>query len=284
MDKQSWHIVVVHPPNYPWSSGFFPVVDALLYGLRTLGNEVTWAENNFSSEATNIILGAHLLAEDSWPILDQVPSVIYNLEPLPDHLSYWPQYAAILGQRLVWDYTAENLPWHAQRGVRAIHVPLGHVPIWERVKRSGIPDIDVLFVGSRTPRRDAILQALMDRGLRTGVVTNAYGSDLDPVIARARVVLNCHQYRADAPPEWPRLLYLWANRCAVVSEGDRTQLDSVWRDAAWWAPYDSLVDACVAMVASPTSQSRLQMDGYAAVRQRPFVDGLRIALTLPLPR
>jgi hypothetical protein len=89
-----------------------------------------------------------------------------------------------------WDYSAVNAK---QLGTHTS--PLGYVPAFVRpLPFKPFPDIDVLFYGSINERRKATLQRMRELGLRVEVVFNCFGQQLEPLIARSKVILNVHFY------------------------------------------------------------------------------------------
>jgi hypothetical protein len=271
--RTPWHVTVIRPAGYDPAATFDEVAGGLVWSLLTLGHTVSYADNNVRADAHNVVFGAHLLRPDQWPILDQVRSlVVYNFEQLPTQLAVWRGYEALLRRYPVWDYAESNVHWlRTTWGLTAQHVPVGYVPLWTRIPPSTVRDIDVLFYGSLSPRRQAVIRDLQAAGLRVAAVFNVWGWARDALIARSRVILNCHQYGPDDPVEWLRLLYAWANRCAVVAEVKTPlHVPPGFRQAAVWAPYHALVDACRALVADSERQTALRAAGFAAVQHHPW--------------
>ncbi|MCL8207178.1 MAG: hypothetical protein K6V97_03770 [Actinomycetia bacterium] len=275
-------MTIIRPPQYAWAAAFEDVAAALVYALTALGHRVSYQDNNLRAEAQNIVPGGHLLNPAQWPLLDQVPVILYNFEQFPTQLAHFPGYDALLRRRYpLWDYAARNVAWLWDTWrLPAQHVPLGYVPVWTRLPPHPAKDIDVLFYGSQTPRRRAVLDRLAQAGLSVVAATDAYGLARDAYLARSRVVLNCHQFGPDDAPELVRLLYLWANRCAVVSEAATPEaVPDGYHDAAVWVPYEALAEACHALVRDVARQAQLGDAAWAAVQRQPFVATLARVLT-----
>jgi hypothetical protein len=144
-------------------------------------------------------------------------STIYNFEPLYDGCrSLSLGYLDVLRAHKVWDYQAKNVEWLKRRGVDAMRVPYGYTPALERAPVKS-KDIDVLFFGSMSPRRDAKLAEIREQ-CKVVTAHGVYGAELDSLIARARVVVNIHFTDHPHPLEVVRINYLMANGCAVVTE------------------------------------------------------------------
>jgi hypothetical protein len=212
----------------------------------------TYSDNLLKSNVTNIVLGSHLINPAQVGLLDKVPVVLYNLEQLPVQLQFWKGYDHLLQRHMVWDYETTHLSWMERSwGTSPKHLPLGYVPTLTRLPEQTVKDIDVLFYGSMSPRRQSLIENLQATGLKVVVPTRAFGIALDALIARSRVVINIHQNSPNDPIEQLRLLYLWANRTAVVSEIDSLE------------------------VVPQSRRDELGHRAYSVVREQPFEAGLR---------
>lgn len=157
-----------------------------------------------------------LLAHAARALGQEIPagSTIYNLEPLFHGCrSLQAGHIDVLQRFQVWDYQAHNVAFLKQYGIDAKHVPYRYTPQLERVPAQA-KDIEVLFFGSMSPRRRAVLDRV------PGLVTaqGCYGRELDALVARARIVVNMHYCAEPHPLEVVRLNYLMANGCCVISE------------------------------------------------------------------
>ena len=164
--------------------------------------------------------GVVLLSHVAGVLGQEIPegSTIYNLEPLFSGCrSLQLGYLDVLRKFPVWDYQARNVEFLASHGIEATHVPYGYSKRLEREPSGSTKDIEILFVGSSSPRREKILNRVSDVAPVTWVRT-CYGEDLDRVIQRAKVVLNVHYTDRPHPLEVVRLQYLMANQCFVISE------------------------------------------------------------------
>jgi hypothetical protein len=262
-----WHITIIEPAEYPHSQVFVDVAQSLLWALLARGETVSYQANHLKRGAINIMLGAHLLLPDAVSVRD-LQGVIYNFEQLPTQLQIWDKYPDWLRRWPVWDYHAAHVPWLIREmGTTAWHVPVGYAPTLTRIPERVHEDIDVVFLGSVSDRRDTLLRRIHAAGLNVTVLNGVYGLARDAWLARARVALNCHQFNPDDPLEVLRLLVLWANRRAVVSEcRDIATVPLAWREAAVWVPYDQLPDACVALRQDPERRRALAARGFAVAQ------------------
>jgi hypothetical protein len=252
----------------PITQCFDDVMTAFVHSLRDLGHT---AANTSASDTDriNLVFG-YYLTKDRFP----ERSIVYQLEPVCDStLSHGGQVPVEdLRRHIVWDYSRYNVERLRRLGVEAHYVPIGHHPRLERVVPVAEQDIDVLFYGVGTPRRLAILSALRRAGLTVDHVNGTFGTALDPIIARAKVVVNLHALSEYRVLETARVGYLMSNRKAVVAEINHTDDTDDLAAGIVAAPYSQLVDACVELVGNHTARTALEAAGYDVIRRRRTVD------------
>jgi glycosyltransferase involved in cell wall biosynthesis len=141
--------------------------------------------------------------------------------------------AALVGEApLVLDINQHGVDALRARGFDAHHLRLGGVPSMVAPQRAR--DLDLVFLGGSTPRRNARLAALAPllwnraSELRMFRITAPVDGDVPGVVigaakyellARSRIMLNIH--RDDVTPgyfEWARMVEAMANGCAVLTE------------------------------------------------------------------
>lgn len=133
----------------------------------------------------------------------------------------------------VLDINAHGAAAMRAAGIDARHLRLGGVPSMDRRTRAE-RDVDLLFLGGRTPHRGAQLATLapviwdravdlrlfsFSRPVRGGVDGLVFGTDKYDLLARSRILLNIH--RDGSGPgyfEWARMIEAMANGCCVVTE------------------------------------------------------------------
>lgn len=113
-----------------------------------------------------------------------------------------------------------RMEWHYAEARGDMAVPLGFVPALQRPLPRQEKDIDVLFFGSQNARRKAVLAECERIGLKVVNAFGVFGSRLDDLIARSRVVLNLHFYQ-ESMFEYCRVIPLMHKRALVVSEPSR---------------------------------------------------------------
>lgn len=199
----------------------------------------------------------------------------------------------------VWDYYRPNIAYAASLGINSSYVPFGFSSYYETVFRKNmegktiLQDIDVLFFGSLSPRRRAIIDSLRARGMTVRTVTRdnpSYGASLDELIARARIVLDVH-FHSDPvahTANLARLDYLLSNRIFVVTEGtaDGTESSS-FRRFVTTSAYGEIASRCAYYLERPAERARIAEAAYhwfkAEFNMESFLpfDDLRAILSNP---
>ena len=279
-------VVLIQPEGYAHAGALSELVETLLYGLAALDLPVDFAVNECAPNATNLIVGGHLLDPAGLAALP-ADAILYNSEQIDDSSNWMqPAYLDALQSRPVWDYGAQNLQRLRERGAsQTKHVPIGYVPQLTRIPvlQPEEQDIDVLFYGAINERRKAILEGLIARGLRIEFLSGIYREARDHYIARAKVVLNLHYYPASVF-ETVRVSYLLANEKAIVAEcGPSKTLPSELADALCAVPYENLIDACCTLVADAGARATLARRGFEAFSKQNETSILAAALDLPAP-
>lgn len=247
------NLVTIRPPGWAHAAALDDVGASLRYGLALAGAQVTRTDNLLVPGALNLVLGAHLAADPALFAAPGCHAAVFNTLPLlPARLAEYPAYAAALPRLRVWDDSPANLRALAALGCRqALHCPLGYAPALTRLEPAATPEIDVLFYGRRTPRRERIWQGFAESGLRLAWALAAYGAERDALLRTSRLVLNMHAAE-QAVLETPRLLTPLANRMVVVSERAAGLEVPAWLEACvQFAPAEALLARCRDVLADP---------------------------------
>jgi hypothetical protein len=247
---------------------FWEVAETLLYALRALGIDAELRRNQVSKARPTILLGAlNLTAAEAAQVPEK--TVIYNLEQASaQDVPMKPHYLDLLRRRPVWDYSRRNIAALAGMGVRARLVPIGYRRELARISPAVTEDIDVLFYGAMNDRRRWVLNQLAERGVECLALQNYYGRLRDEFIARARIVLNMHFYPRGVF-EIVRASYSLANGKAMVAERNPdTEVEPDMQDAAVFAPYDGLAEACVELLADDDRRQAVAKRGRTRMAQR----------------
>lgn len=276
-----FRIVIISPPGFEHAAAFTEVAETLAHGFRALGHPASIALNAFLPEATNVVLGCHMLPAEA---IAQLPpeTVVYNLEQVEDSLFEWaPQLKDVFAKFEVWDYSLRNMERLAalRLAPRLHYLPIGTMPELTRITPAQDQDIDVLFYGVVSERRRVILKAIQDGGVKVAAVFGCYGAARDALIARAKLVLTLHKHEAQVF-EVVRVSYLLANRKAVVAEiNDATAIDPDLAQAVAGGPPDSLPALCRRLVNDPAARRALEQRGYVTMTARQETRFLAALLT-----
>lgn len=268
-------LVKMNPPDALPSHGFDDAILPLFYALRGLGFTVEILFNRVNAKSRNIVFGSCIAPRRIGRALPR-GSIIFNLEQANAE-SKWcnRDYLAHLKDFTVWDYSRENARLLKDMGIPdVVHAPLGYVPEMTRLAPEFPVDVDVLFYGLVTERRDAMLRRLVAEGVHTLASQDAFGNLRDNLLAHARIVLNIHQF-LPARLEVVRLGYVWANKKAVLSERrDDTEIPDHLLEACCFAPYDALPEAAKSLLADPKALERQALAGFIAFASRPMAAAL----------
>lgn len=271
-------------PRMHGLNGYKEVIETVGWGLEQLGHRATYAVNERSPDATNIVFGAQVMPVAS---LAELPpgTIIYNFEQLRDvpveKIRGEIRYFAQVPHFTIWDYSAANLPsWRALGRPDVKIVPVGYAPILNRIPKAARQDIDVLLYGLSGERRLQTFHGLSQLGLSALFVSGLYGAARDELISRAKIVLNINLYAQMRIFEIVRVSYLLANRKAVVADLDpKTSVEDGIRTAVMFASsLKELLDRCVKLVGDDRERQALEERGFAYMSGRDIKGILERAL------
>jgi hypothetical protein len=270
MHRNRHCIWIVTPPGYVHSHAFDEVAAALSGAFAELGGSapVVRQFSEFAGRAP-IIYGANLLDA---AIIGNLPSdsVIVNLEQVSAESAWFSDsYVALLKAFPVIDYSPRNRANLVARGIdHAGLLEIGYHSSLKCIRPAKTKDFDVLFYGSQVDRRQKILSALQDAGLKVAHLFGAYGRERDEAIARSKLVINMHYYQS-AVFEIVRVSYLLANGVCVLTEGDAEEPDlKPFAGGLAIEPYDRLVERCIALVNDDRERMTLGARGWDIMRRR----------------
>ena len=277
-------LVRIRMAGFDDTRAFDDIVELLCAAFEELGWDVRVSTNACAAEGFNIIVGANVLGRMAETDRPQLPpnSIVWNLEQVArDNPRMSAHYVKLLRMFPVWDYSAKNIE-RLKRDFAVDHavlLRLGHMPRMRRIARAE-QDIDVLFYGHISARRQRILSALNDASLRVETLTDCFGAERDAFIARAKVVLNLHYFNFVGVNELVRLSYLLSNAKAVVSEASpATAIEPDVMACCAAVPYAGLVDACIALVRDDDARRALEARAFAIFSNRDQREFLRAALS-----
>jgi hypothetical protein len=185
----------------------------------------------------------------------------------------------------VFDINPRSVRAYRSEGIDATELALGYSRLWDRFGEAEQRDIDIIFLGRLTPRRERALASyagIFERfrcylGLseewRTRVGTGAAfvaGEDKRSLLARAKVLLNVHG--EDEPYfEWLRVAEAVCAGCAVVSERSSDIAPLEWGRHIVTGHAGSLGLLCAWLVEDRPLREHVRTEAYELLRrERPL--------------
>lgn len=273
-------IVICSIPGYIHSECFREIAETVHYGLEKLGLDSCISDGNFIEGRQHIILGAHLLM--SYATLPELPpgSILYNLEQLENNTELWVSgYLSLMRQYTVWDYSHENRKYLRSLGINVENIlPISYYPGLESIQYRAEKDIDVLFIGSINPRREAMIAVMRAMGLEVVTLFGCYGYQRNVFISRAKILLNVHLYEAKIL-ELVRISFYLANKCCVISERSASlKVDQEWSEGVAFGSYNELPLLAESLCKDNVKRRALARIGHTLIKKRKIEITLRDAL------
>jgi len=279
--EPAYNVCLPQPPGYQHSFCLLELAELITFSLQDLGYDATFRINDIDPARRNIIVGCHLVGAE---LISQVPesTIVVNSEQIYDKDPFdWNRNIFAWAEALeTWDYSPRNVAAFAQRGLPGVKLlKIGHQPQLTRIEKSPNPDIDVLFYGSITDRREVVFEEIRRRGLNLVTLFGVYGAERDAHIARSKVVLNLHNHAAEIF-EVVRAHYLLSNSVAVVSEvNPSTSVPNIYSEAVAGVPYESLADECERLAGDDDARRECQQRGHAVISRYPQTEFTRVLLS-----
>jgi hypothetical protein len=265
-----FNICLVAPPNYIHVLAFWELAELIHFSLIELGHDSSLQFKKMEKNATNIVLGCHLLETELIPKMPQ-STIFINTEQIYLDDTLWNKNIFEWAKHFeFWDYSEKNIAKFKELGIPNVKLlRLGFQRELSRIKKAPHQDIDVLFYGSINERRQEILSQLQIRGLKVKSVFGSYGKDRDKLISRSKVVLNHHFYKSEIF-EIVRVFYLLSNSIAVVGEvNDTTSIDETYKNAICAAPYEELIACCEKLLLNNIDRAEVEKNGFETFSKRP---------------
>jgi hypothetical protein len=222
---------------------FRELAEALIFELERCGAKGRIVEGEFPAQeegSVTVLLPPHEYAALSRarpsPAMLRRCVAISAEQPSSEFFKWNVQLVRSAGAVL--DINRRAVRSYAEEEIAADHLQLGYCELWDRREEFGERDIDILFVGRSTPRRERALAMYADQlerfrceillsddstpnsGDGVNFQTGAAKRDL---LSRTKVLLNVH---GESEPyfEWLRVAEAMSAGCAVVTETS-TDLD-----------------------------------------------------------
>jgi len=274
-----YHITTIrHKENF-FPMCFREMSRLLQWGLQTNGHDVTRAENSFQEGRTNIIFGFHEWWKPTNPleIIRDFDCIIYQAEQLAPGGRQMPDwyFGALHHCKAVWDYSQDNVDIAHRNGIPSIHVPPAWHEKYEPIENMGDEqDIDILFMGAINGRRGFTVQLMGDFYDEVHVLQSTWGLERDEFMARSKMLLNIHFYKAQTL-ELLRISHALNSGLPVVSEESPT---NPWEGAFESVPYNKLPKTIVDLHHSPDRLVELGLRGQEVFRSTSMTEVISQAL------
>ena len=142
--------------------------------------------------------------------------IVYNFEQLVTERVWNKSFFNKCSKaKFILDYSLENIKIFNNNGLEAVHFAYGWTPFHEYNGLTLNKDIDIIFLGSRSERRDRILSSY-GRGIY--YKDSIFGEKYDDIVSRSKVSLNIHNYNGRSILEVTRIVPLVSRGVLVVSE------------------------------------------------------------------
>jgi Glycosyl transferase family 2 len=273
---------------------FVELAEALAYELRSLGvsASITVGEVPVPEEGlVHVFLPPHEYVSLSRyrppaPLLER--SIVISAEQ-PDSHFFAANLPLAREAGAVFDINPRSVRAYRAEGVEASLLELGHTELWDRFDHAE-RDIDILFLGRLSPRRELALASYADMferfrchlGLsdnsRPNVASGAAfvaGEDKRDLLARAKVLVNVHG--EDEPYfEWLRIAEAICAGCAVVSEHSTDIAPLEWGRHIVTGQLGSLGLFCAWLLEDGNLREQIRSDAYELLlRERPLSSAAR---------
>jgi hypothetical protein len=286
--------VVELNPHAPRPFAFTEAALCLRDSIQAAGFESNLYVNKTDPSGISMVLGAVPPLLGPLAQLDPRKTIIVNFEQLASTSALvGAHYREWLRDWLVVDYHSRNVEYLKRENgpaQQALELPIVPGPsLLFRPELAARKEVDVLFYGTLSERREEALRRLRDAGMTVETVAGAYGDELTPAMRRARIVLHVHFYDTGLFPV-ARVLQPIANAVPIVCETSELSQRSDWsRSGIRFAGYDDLVDACRSLLRSEDEQRDRAEQTQRFAAQLDFATPLALVLEalaarLALPR
>ena len=261
------HVVELNP-HHPRPYVFTDCARNLVELLRSSGLRSVHTVNAIPAEGQMLVLGwSPQWLDDHRAHLDPQRTILFNSEPLDssERIGGLDRLEA-MRPWLVADIHEANLRLMRNRWGdehRAMGLQIAPQPtLGQRVADRPDPWVDVVMVGSSSPRRSQALKDLQDAGLTVRHIEGAYGEELMPWLQRARLMVHVHHGQGRQFPLL-RMLRPVAMGLPVVCESSLCEAPHDWSSSGMvFCERQDLVARCQALLAD----ERQRMATAAACR------------------
>jgi len=105
-------------------------------------------------------------------------------------------------------------------------------------------EIDFLFFGFITKRRDVIIDTLIDKGYNIVKLNTVNVKELYQTIKKSKIIIIIHHYHKNLAIDFYRLSWLLSNKVFVIHEEPSEDCKDQSFDKIIYAKYDNFIDRC----------------------------------------
>jgi len=187
----------------------------------------------------------------------------------------WGCYA-----RAVADINPLGVESYRAHGIRAHHLPLGYHELLEHTVGKPAREIDLVFLGSLTSRRERFFARHADffsqrnchlrfvpLGFAKTELSRSYlpAAQRNALLANSKILLNVH-YSDQRYFEWHRMLVGLANGCCIITENCAGYAPLVPNRHFVMVEHDALIEACEYYLDHPDECARIATAGAEFIR------------------
>ncbi|CAG0968978.1 hypothetical protein BURK1_01120 [Burkholderiales bacterium] len=280
-----YNLLLVSPYGLAPAGALGGAAEMVHSGLARLGLPARIVVNEYLRDATNIVFAVHNLDPS---LVGALPpgTIVYNTEMVVERSHFVDAMLPFVRAFETWDYSAANVRgWNALgAGERVRLVRPAYLPEFTTVAPDAPRDVDVLFYGWPSPRRDRAIGALREAGLDVRAMTAIFGEELRSWIARSRILLNVH-HREGAVFEFARMSTALANRRCFVSEsGGEEDVDPSLLPGFVRGTIEELPALCRGLVDDGPRRESIALAGFERYSATDFSRELADALGIEPPR
>jgi hypothetical protein len=260
-----YNVTLVDPVSYKFSYMLSDLCRVVALGIRSLGYQCDLTTNNMETGAINIVVGTHLLLESELRAIQQSGGQYIALQTEwllpgdPPHEvkstfqgnNFEPMQRGFLERAVaVWEAWDSNIELMSRFDIppeRFKRFWIGYHEDMEDVchRAYADKDIDVFFVGSITPRRQAVLQELSQK-LQVKAVFDLPQPFRNDLMARSKINLALFSDPSLNYFSFLRIGYALNNRAFVVTE--RSIHDRGMQDLVVTSDQAHLQEDCVSLI------------------------------------
>jgi glycosyltransferase involved in cell wall biosynthesis len=189
----------------------------------------------------------------------------------------WGCYA-----RAVADINPLGVDSYRSHGIWAHHLPLGYHELLSHAGEKPGRDIDIIFLGSLTPRRERFFARHTDflskrnchlrfvpLGFAKTESSRSYlpAAERNALLANSKILLNVH-YSDQQYFEWHRMLLGLANGCCIITENCAGYAPLVPNKHFVMVESDALIEACQYYLERPDECARIAAAGAEFIRTK----------------